>query len=176
MSEEEVRYLVREGAAKGIFDKVEEDTAALATTGRTTYQDAANLAMNQVFMRSLNTSLSTLLPVAALFVVGVGLLGAGTLEDLSLALLVGIATGTYSSVFVATPVLSVWKEREPRYRSVREKVLREVRKAPPPSAVADEAEEAATERAPAPRPVGSSTRPPARARVGSKKAKRRKRK
>lgn len=111
-----------------VFDKVEENTALLATTGRMTYQEAANLAMNQVFMRSLNTSLSTLLPVSALLFVGAGLLGATTLEDLALALLVGILVGTYSSIFVATPVLSIMKEREPRYRSIREKVLRDARR------------------------------------------------
>src|SRR5205823_516607 len=86
-----------------VFDKVEENTKLLAATGKTTYQDSANLAMNQVFMRSLNTSMATLLPVAALLFVGAGLLGAGTLKDLALALLVGILVGTYSSIFVATP-------------------------------------------------------------------------
>jgi preprotein translocase subunit SecF len=112
-----------------VFDKVEEDTTMYATTGKMTYQDAANLAMNQVFMRSLNTSLSTLLPVAALLFVGAGLLGAGTLEDLALALFVGILSGTYSSIFVATPILAMLKEREPRYRNVRDKVLRDARRA-----------------------------------------------
>src|SRR5919106_118338 len=102
-----------------VFDKVEEDATRLAATGRMTYQDSANLALNEVFMRSLNTTLSTLLPVAALLFVGAGLLGAGTLKDLALALLVGILVGAYSSVFVATPVLSVWKENEPKYKSVR---------------------------------------------------------
>ncbi|MBA3432333.1 MAG: protein translocase subunit SecF, partial [Actinobacteria bacterium] len=83
-----------------VFDKVDEHTSTLATSGRTTYQGAANLAMNQVFMRSLNTSLASLLPVAALLFVGAGLLGAETLKDLALALFVGILTGTYSSIFV----------------------------------------------------------------------------
>lgn len=108
-----------------VFDKVEEKTASLATTGRTTYQEAANGAMNEVFMRSLNTSLTTLLPVAALLFVGAGLLGASTLEDLALALFVGIAIGTYSSIFVATPVLTVMKEREPKYRNVRDRIDRD---------------------------------------------------
>jgi preprotein translocase subunit SecF len=163
-----------------VFDKVEENTALLATTGRMTYQDSANLAMNQVFMRSLNTSLATLLPVAALLFVGAGLLGASTLEDLSLALFVGILTGTYSSIFVATPVLSLWKEREPRYRNVREKILREARRVPTlptPSAVGAVAVSESVEgpkAVAASRPI-SSSRPPARARAGSKKVKRRKR-
>ncbi|HEX2240561.1 MAG TPA: protein translocase subunit SecF, partial [Actinomycetota bacterium] len=84
-----------------VFDKVEEDTSLMAATGRSTYQDAANLAMNQVFMRSLNTSLSTLLPVAALLFVGAGLLGAGTMKDLALALFVGLLLSAYSSIYVA---------------------------------------------------------------------------
>jgi preprotein translocase subunit SecF len=157
-----------------VFDKVEENTNQLAATGRTTYQDAANLAMNQVFMRSLNTSLATLLPVAALLFVGAGLLGAATLEDLALALFVGILVGTYSSIFVATPVLSLWKEKEPKYRSVREKVLRDAErgKIKPLGAEADEERER----------VGATVtsgpggrRSPSRPRPGSKKAKRRRR-
>jgi preprotein translocase subunit SecF len=112
-----------------VFDKVEENTTMFASTGKMTYQDSANLAMNQVFMRSLNTSLATLLPVAALLFVGAGLLGAGTLKDLALALFVGILSGTYSSIFVATPVLSQLKEREPKYRNIKAKVLRNAEKA-----------------------------------------------
>ena len=100
-----------------------------ASTGKMTYQDSANLAMNQVFMRSLNTSLATLLPVAALLFVGAGLLGAGTLKDLALALFVGILSGTYSSIFVATPVLAQLKEHEPKYRNIKEKLLKDARKA-----------------------------------------------
>jgi preprotein translocase subunit SecF len=164
-----------------VFDKVEENTSALAATGRTTYQSAANLALNQVFMRSLNTSLSSLLPIIALLVVGTGLLGAATLEDLSLALFVGVLTGAYSSIFVATPVLSLWKEREPRYKNVRERVLREAKRAPAqplPSAAAVGAGRAdgreVAQQATSTRPGGAS-RAPVRARAGSKKVKRRKR-
>jgi preprotein translocase subunit SecF len=163
-----------------VFDKVEENTSALAATGRATYQSAANLALNQVFMRSLNTSLSSLLPIIALLVVGTGLLGAATLEDLSLALFVGVLTGAYSSIFVATPVLSLWKEREPRYKNVREKVLREAKRAParpltsaaPAGAGAADAREVAQ---PATSTRSGASRQPARARAGSKKVKRRKR-
>jgi preprotein translocase subunit SecF len=158
-----------------VFDKVEENTVALASTGKMTYQGAANLAMNQVFMRSLNTSLTTLIPVGALLFVGAGLLGASTLKDLALALLVGILAGTYSSIFFATPILALLKEREPRYRNVRERVLREARRRP--ETVAAAPEEEPLERVPAAvavRPV-KTTRPPARPRPGSKKAKRRKR-
>ena len=167
-----------------VFDKLEENTAMYATTGRMTYQDSANLAMNQVFMRSLNTSLATLLPVTALLVVGAGLLGAGTLKDLALALLVGILSGTYSSIFVATPILSMLKEREPRYRNIREKVLRDAKRGVVPAPVgavavgaADRADvQAAGVSGPAttmPRRSGAA-RPSSKARTGSKKAKRRK--
>ncbi|MDQ3766829.1 MAG: protein translocase subunit SecF [Actinomycetota bacterium] len=164
-----------------VFDKVEEDTTALATTGRMTYQGAANLALNQVFMRSLNTSLSTLLPVAALLFVGAGLLGAETLKDLSLALFVGLVIGAYSSVFVATPVLSLWKEREPKYRNVRAKVLREAQRArsapvgADPGTVAARARPAPEMAAASPSPTPSASRSPSRPQAGSKKAKRRKR-
>jgi preprotein translocase subunit SecF len=162
-----------------VYDKVEENTALYATPGRMTYQASANLAMNQVFMRSLNTSLATLLPVAALLFVGAGLLGASTLKDLALALFVGILTGAYSSIFVATPILSMLKEREPRYRSVRDKMLKEsarTRLVPVPvgagaASTMDKAEVPATP-APQPRPKSPAA---ARPRAGSKKAKRRKR-
>ncbi|MFN2526713.1 MAG: protein translocase subunit SecF [Actinomycetota bacterium] len=158
-----------------VFDKVEEDTSLMAATGRSTYQDAANLAMNQVFMRSLNTSLATLLPVAALLFVGAGLLGAGTMKDLALALFVGLLLSAYSSIYVATPLLTVMKEREPRYRSVREKVLREARAAaaaPATVASASDRLEGAPARAIA-RPATSGPSAPARARAGTKKARRR---
>ena len=174
-----------------VFDKVEEDTALYATTGKMTYQDSANLAMNQVFMRSLNTSLSTLLPVAALLFVGAGLLGAGTLEDLALALFVGILSGTYSSIFVATPILAMLKEREPRYRNVREKVLRDARRAESRPAAALVQERVAvgaiaasrtdvagaeTANPSAPKQRSPASKPPGSRRAsGSKKAKRRKR-
>jgi len=165
-----------------VFDKVEEDTTALATTGRMTYQGAANQALNEVFMRSLNTSLSSLLPVGALLFVGAGLLGAETLKDLSLALFVGLLTGAYSSIFLATPVLSLWKESEPKYRNVRAKVLREAqrgRSAPAgaaPGAVGASVRPPHPEMAAAsPRPTASASRSTSRPQAGSKKAKRRKR-
>ncbi|MDQ3955404.1 MAG: protein translocase subunit SecF, partial [Actinomycetota bacterium] len=112
-----------------VFDRVEEDTNKFAATGRMTYQDAANQAMNEVFMRSLNTSLSTILPVGALLFVGAGLFGASTLKDLALALLVGLVVGSYSSIFVATPLLALLKEREPKFRNVRAKVAKDAARA-----------------------------------------------
>jgi preprotein translocase subunit SecF len=163
-----------------VFDKVEEDTTLLAATGKMTYQDAANRAMNEVFMRSLNTALSTLLPVATLLFVGAGLLGATTLKDLALALFIGLFAGAYSSMFVATPILALLKEREPKFRNVREKLERDRRKAgatlaPPRPALADGPTDEA-----APAPVAASSRPAStpvtnRARAGTKKASRRRR-
>jgi protein-export membrane protein SecD/preprotein translocase SecF subunit len=106
-----------------VFDKIRENTA-LASNAKKSYGQIANESMNQTLMRSINTSLITLLPVGSLLFVGSILLGADTLKDLALALFVGIAAGTFSSIFVATPILSIWKEKEPRYASVRDKVLR----------------------------------------------------
>ena len=162
-----------------VFDKLEENTKLYAMTGRMTYADAANLSMNEVFMRSLNTSLSTLLPVAALLLVGAGLAGAGTLNDLALALFVGLLVGTYSSIFVATMILTMLKEREPRYQNIREKVLRETKRAaalqPATAGVPGEAAEPLTSgRKPPTRPTPKTTAAPPRAKAGSKKAKRRK--
>ena len=159
-----------------VFDKVEEDADAYAGTGRMTYQGAANLAMNQVFARSLNTSLTTLIPVAALLFVGAGLAGAATLKDLALALFVGILGGTYSSIYIATPVLSIMKEHEPRYRNVRQKMERDAKRAEARAQTEVLSPvEAAAGAAPASTPIRPA-RPaagPARARAGSKKAKRR---
>jgi preprotein translocase subunit SecF len=107
-----------------VFDKVRENTGALSSMSRTTYSDATNLAVNQTMMRSLNTSLASLLPIAGLLIVGAFLLGAETLKDLALALFVGVAAGTYSSVFIAPPIVAAWKEREPRYAQLRARVTR----------------------------------------------------
>jgi preprotein translocase subunit SecF len=107
-----------------VFDKVRENTAGLLTTQRSTYSDAANLALNQTLVRSINTSLTALIPVASILFVGAGLLGAGTLKDLSLVLFVGMLSGTYSSLCIATPVLADLKEREPAYKDLRLKVTR----------------------------------------------------
>ncbi len=105
-----------------VFDKVRENTKSITSTGRVTYSDAANLAVNQTLVRSFNTSLIALLPVASILFVGAGLLGAGTLKDLSLALFVGLATGTYSSIFIATPILATLREREPAMKALHKRV------------------------------------------------------
>src|ERR1700761_8281880 len=107
-----------------VFDKVRENTAGLLTTQRSTYSDAANLALNQTLVRSINTSLTALLPVASILFVGAGLLGAGILKDLALVLFVGMLSGTYSSIFIATPVLADLKEREPKYKELATRVSR----------------------------------------------------
>jgi preprotein translocase subunit SecF len=98
-----------------VFDKVRENTKNLART-RQTYSQAANLAVNQTLVRSINTSVVALLPVAALLYAGVVTLGSGALKDLALALFVGMAAGVYSSVFIATPLLVQLKELEPSVR------------------------------------------------------------
>lgn len=109
-----------------VFDKVRENQATLGTVPGDTYSKMVNRSLNQVLMRSLNTTLVALLPVASLLVVGSWLFGAVTLRDFSLALFVGLATGAYSSIFVATPILAWWKEREPRNQALRERSAKEL--------------------------------------------------
>ena len=105
-----------------VFDKVHENTKSIVSSGKSTYTQAANLAVNQTLVRSFNTSLIALLPVGSILFVGAGLLGAGTLKDLSLALFIGLATGTYSSIFIATPILAVLREREPAMQALAKRV------------------------------------------------------
>jgi preprotein translocase subunit SecF len=105
-----------------VFDKVRENTRGLSVTSRLTYSQAANLAVNQTLVRSINTSLVALLPVAGLLFIGAGFLGAGTLKDLALVLFVGMLAGTYSSICIATPILADLKERESKFRQLRERI------------------------------------------------------
>jgi len=105
-----------------VFDKVKENTRGLLQLTRRTYGEQANLAVNQTLMRSINTSLIAVLPVLGLLVVGVGLLGVGTLADLALVQLVGIIAGTLSSLLLATPLLVDLKMRDPRYRRQAQRV------------------------------------------------------
>ncbi len=105
-----------------VFDKVRENTAGLLGGARMTYSQSANLAVNQTLVRSVNTAIIGLLPVAAILFVGAGLLGAGTLKDLALVLFVGMLVGTYSSICIATPILATLKEREPQYRALARRV------------------------------------------------------
>ena len=105
-----------------VFDKVRENTRTITSASKMTYSQAANLAVNQTLVRSFNTSLIALLPVGSILFVGAGLLGAGTLKDLSLALFIGLATGTYSSIFIATPMLAQLREREPAMQALAKRV------------------------------------------------------
>ena len=105
-----------------VFDKITENVHEL--TGRATYTEIANLSLNQVLMRSINTSLTTLLPIGSLLFVGSYLLGAATLREFALALFIGVGLGTYSSIFVATPVLTYWKEKEPEWQRMQRRSAR----------------------------------------------------
>ncbi|WP_193043120.1 protein translocase subunit SecF [Mycolicibacterium baixiangningiae] len=106
-----------------VFDKVEENTQGFEHTTRRTFAEQANLAVNQTFMRSINTSLISVLPIIALMVIAVWLLGVGTLMDLALVQLVGVIVGTYSSIFFATPLLVSLRERTPLVRDHTRRVL-----------------------------------------------------
>ncbi len=107
-----------------VFDKVRENTLLAAGSGRLSFSQAANQAVNQTLVRSINTSVVALLPVASILFIGFFLLGPGTLLDLSLALFVGIAVGTYSSIFIATPVLADLREREPVMQQLKKRAER----------------------------------------------------
>jgi predicted RND superfamily exporter protein len=97
-----------------IFDKVKENVENPSVLAKDTYEGVANLSMNQVLMRSVNTSLVVVLPILSLL-----LFGGETLKDFAFAMLIGVITGAYSSIFIATPILVVLKEREPKYRQHR---------------------------------------------------------
>jgi preprotein translocase subunit SecF len=113
-----------------VFDKVRENTAGIAGGSKMTFSQAANLAVNQTLVRSINTSIIALLPVLGLIVIGAGLLGAGSLDDLSVALFIGLASGAYSSIFIATPLLCDFKERESTYQQLAKRVAsRQVKEA-----------------------------------------------
>jgi len=100
-----------------VFDKVHDNTGRFSAS-RVSYDDIVNVSMNQVLMRSLNTSIAAILPVVSLLVLGAGVFGAVALEEFALALFVGLLTGAYSSIFIATPLLANFKSREPKYRSL----------------------------------------------------------
>jgi preprotein translocase subunit SecF len=105
-----------------VFDKVDENTRLVSSTGGLSYGGMVNLSLNQALMRSLNTSITALLPVGSLLVVGSWIMGASTLEEFALALLIGLFSGAYSSIFIASPLLAVLKEREPRYRDIKRRI------------------------------------------------------
>jgi len=105
-----------------VFDKVRENVRDLKSSAARTYSEAANLGLNQVLVRSLNTTIIGVLPVAALLVAGAAILGEGPLKDLALALFVGMISGAYSSIFIATPLLAQIKERDPEMKKLAARV------------------------------------------------------
>jgi preprotein translocase subunit SecF len=105
-----------------VFDKVRENTRDIKASTTRTYSEAANLAINQVLVRSINTTVIGVLPVAALLFAGAVILGEGPLKDLALALFVGMISGAYSSIFIATPLLAQLKEREPDMKKLAARV------------------------------------------------------
>lgn len=105
-----------------VFDKVRENTRAITSNSKSTYSQATNLAVNQTLVRSINTSIIALIPVGSILFVGAGLLGAGTLKDLSLALFIGMLVGAYSSIFIAPPVLAQLREKEPAMIALAKRV------------------------------------------------------
>jgi preprotein translocase subunit SecF len=114
-----------------VFDRVDENAKALAVTGNTTYSTMVNDSLNQVLMRTLNTSITALLPILSLLVLGSMILGATTLQDFALALFIGLASGAYSSIFIASPSLALLKEREERWQQVKERLDRTGRRSAP---------------------------------------------
>ncbi|MET7479029.1 protein translocase subunit SecF [Streptomyces sp. NPDC005648] len=106
-----------------VFDSLKEQTKDITKQTRWTYSDIANRSINSTLMRSINTTVVALLPVAGLLFIGGGFLGAGMLNDISLSLFVGLAAGAYSSIFIATPLVADLKEREPQMQALRKRVL-----------------------------------------------------
>ncbi|MFE2044967.1 protein translocase subunit SecF [Streptomyces sp. NPDC059477] len=106
-----------------VFDSLKEQTKDITKQSRWTYSDIANLSINSTLVRSINTTVVALLPVAGLLFIGGGVLGAGTLNDISLSLFVGLAAGAYSSIFIATPLVADLKEREPQIKALRKRIL-----------------------------------------------------
>jgi preprotein translocase subunit SecF len=133
-----------------VFDKITENVNDLNT--RNTFSEIANLSMNQVLMRSINTSLTTLLPIGSLLFVGSFLLGATTLREFALALFIGVAAGTYSSIFIATPLLAMWKEKEPEWERMQRRAMRRMGGDAPVAAVLAEAAAEQVDAGAVPRP------------------------
>jgi len=94
-----------------VFDRIRENQRALSTRSRVTYEDLANVSLNQILMRSINTSITSVMPVLSMLVVGSLILGATSLQEFAIALLIGIVFGSYSSLFVATPLV-VWMKSQ----------------------------------------------------------------
>jgi len=119
-----------------VFDRAQENGARYLSTGRLPYTQVMAMSANQVLVRSINTSVVTLLPVVSMLVVGSVALGAEPLQDFAIALLVGLLVGVYSSIFVAAPLVAVMKEREPRWRQIRERYEARLAAGEDPAAIA----------------------------------------
>jgi len=155
-----------------VFDKVRENTRNFAANLTRTFSESANLAVNQTLVRSINTSVAALLPVAAILIVSTVILGTGPLKDLSLALFVGTAAGAYSSIFIATPLAVQLKEREPLVRAHTKRVLAKRAKAaaaPVAPVVDEDAEPVGVTPAARTSPARTPTRKPAPARAPARK-------
>ena len=158
-----------------VFDKVQENTRSVASSAKFTYSDYVNLSMNQVLARSLNTSFVAVIPILSIEVIGAWILHATTLNDFGLALLIGLTTGAYSSIFIASPLLALLKEREPRYADIRRRMAQAApRRVTPAAAAAGRAvaDTGGGAGAPAPRPrtgsgVPSPLRRPAKSRAAA---------
>ena len=145
-----------------VFDRVRDNASTILKAGDLSYAEMVNLSMNQTLARSINTSLVAILPVLSVLIVGAYILGATTLQNYGLALAVGLFSGAYSSIFIASPLLSWMKEREPRYRELAQRVAMRADRAvltPATAALAaGEASGAGSGVRPGPRPTGG-TRP-----------------
>ena len=105
-----------------VFDKVNENTRSITSSSKQTFTQATNLAVNQTIVRSINTTVTSLLPVASILIIGGALLGAGTLKDIALALFIGMIVGAYSSVFIAPAILAQLREKEPAMMALAKRV------------------------------------------------------
>ncbi|MEU5822557.1 protein translocase subunit SecF [Streptomyces sp. NPDC047803] len=148
-----------------VFDSLKEGTKGITKQTRWTYSDVANRSINSTLVRSINTTVVALLPVAGLLFIGGGVLGAGMLNDISLALFVGLAAGAYSSIFIATPLVADLKEREPQMKALKKRVLakRAAASAKGEDAEAEQTDEDVTDTddaAPAGAVVGQRQQPP----------------
>lgn len=150
-----------------VYDRVKENATRYVSGGRLTYMQVMNLSMNQVLMRSVNTTLASILPVLSLLLIGSVALGAKPLQEFGIALFVGLTIGAYSTLFVASPLVVVMKEREPRWRQIRARLEArgEVAEVSPQGDPSDASE-------PQPAHTGPYTHPP-RPRTGRGRSRRR---
>lgn len=153
-----------------VFDKVKENTSGVLDSRRSTYAEEANLALNQTVVRSISTSVISALPIIALMVVAVWMLGVGTLRDLALIQLIGVIEGVFSSLFLATPLLVSLVERQGKYKRHNEEVAQHRAAAetgPEPAVAESESEAKRTVTAPVSRPVSRPVSPEQAGRSGS---------